>query len=150
MGNICTFLGHRDASAEVKSGLAVAVRKLIIENRVDTFWLGGHGNFDNYAAQILRKLKAEFPHIQLILILAYPQQLQKFDSLLPFDGFDYPADAQATPYKYAISARNRYMVKNADFVISYVWKEYGGAYEALKIAQNNNKTIINLAQKTGS
>lgn len=150
MRNICTFLGHRDTEAEVKPLLEITIRKLIIENQVDTFWLGGYGNFDNYAAQILRKLKAEFPNIQLILILAYSQQLRKFGNLLPFDGFDYPAEAEAAPYKYAISGRNRYMVKNADFIISYVWKEYGGAYEALKIAQNNNKTIINLAQKTGS
>lgn len=150
MRNICTFLGHRDTEAEVKPLLEITIRKLIIENQVDTFWLGGYGNFDNYAAQILRKLKAEFPNIQLILILAYSQQLRKFGNLLPFDGFDYPAEAEAAPYKYAISGRNRYMVKNADFIISYVWKEYGGAYEALKIARNDNKTIINLAQKTGS
>lgn len=146
MNKICTFFGHRDVDSSIEPSLERAIRKLIKINNVRIFWIGGYGCFDKCAARILRRLKGEYPHICTILIIAYPQQLHKYESILPFDGFDYPPEAQLAPYRFAISGRNRYMAKNADFIIAYVNREYGGAYTALKIAQNNNKTIINLAK----
>lgn len=146
MTKICTFFGHRDVDSAIEPFLERAIRQLIEKENVRIFWIGGYGCFDKCAACILRRLKREYPYIRTILIIAYPQQLHKYESILPFDGFDYPPEAESAPYKFAISGRNRYMAKNADFIIAYVDREYGGAYTALKIAQNNNKIIINLAK----
>lgn len=151
MEKICTFFGHRDTNLTIKPLLKHTIRNLIEEHEVTTFWIGGYGTFDKCAAQILRNLQIEYPFIKIILIIAYVDQLNRYGDTLPFDCFDYPTEVEVAPRKFAISARNRYMAKNTDFVIAYVQKEYGGAYDAMKIAKNNKKAIINLAeQKTGS
>lgn len=59
----------------------------------------------------------------------------------------YPAEVEAAPYKLAIPVRNRYMVKNADYIISYIYREYGGAYEAVIQAKIYKKVVINLANE---
>ena len=145
MGKICTFFGHRDIYYELIPFIKEQARRLITEENVDTFWVGGHGKFDSQAISALRNLQHEYPHIKIILVIAYVSQLHRYGTELPFDGFDYPPAAEAAPYRFAISARNRYMAQNTDFVIACVLSKYGGAYEALRIAARCNKTIINLA-----
>ena len=39
------------------------------------------------------------------------------------------------------------MVDNSNFLIAYVYKNYGGAYEVVSYAKKKNKEVINLAQK---
>ena len=146
MGKICTFFGHRDAPSDIECLMEKQIRKLITEENVDTFWIGGHGNFDSLATKVLNKVQEEFPHISIIIIIAYPRQLHKYDKIFPFDFFDYPPEVEASPYKFAISARNCYMAKNTDFVIGYINREYGGAYEVFQYAKKLNKNIINLAK----
>lgn len=49
-----------------------------------------------------------------------------------------------TPPKFAIIKRNEWMMTNADVVIAYVGREYGGAYRSLQIAKRKKKKIINI------
>ncbi len=72
----------------------------------------------------------------------YEEEIWKLAAEFPFDTFDYPPEVESAPYKFAISARNRYMAKNTDFVIAYINREYGGAYDAVNIAQNNKKNVL--------
>ena len=146
MEKICAFFGHRDVSSKVNLLIENAIRQLIDEEKVDTFWVGRHGNFESLAITVLKKLKLEYPKIKIILIISYVQQLHYYGDSLPFDGFDYPVDAELAPRKFAISARNKYIAKNADYIIAYVCRKYGGAYNALCIAKKHGKTIINLAE----
>ena len=146
MGKICAFFGHRDAPLALESSIEKQVRKLITEENVDTFWIGGYGNFDSLATKVLNKLQKDFPHISIILIIAYPRQLHQYDKVFPFDSFDYPPEVESAPYKFAISARNRYMAKNTDFVIAYINREYGGAYDAFQYTKRLKKNIINLSK----
>lgn len=142
MGKICAFFGHRDAPSALKYSVQEQVRKLIIEENVDTFWVGGYGKFDALATSVLHKLQKEFPHISIILIIAYPRQLHQYGETLPFDCFDYPVEVQTSPFRFSITARNRYMAKNTDFVIAYIIKEYGGAFDAVHIAQKSKKNVV--------
>ena len=48
------------------------------------------------------------------------------------------------PPKFAISKRNQWMIKNADVIIAYVNRSYGGAYNSLQAAKRTNKKIINI------
>lgn len=45
--------------------------------------------------------------------------------------------------------RFRYEVEHADYFICYINKEYGGAYDAFKLAKRRNKKVINLADDEG-
>ena len=85
MGKICTFFGHRDAPLALESSIEKQVRKLITEENVDTFWIGGYGRFDSLATRVLNKLQKDFPDISIILIIAYAQELQKIDALISED-----------------------------------------------------------------
>lgn len=60
-----------------------------------------------------------------------------------YDEILYP-ELEQTPLKFAISKRNEWMVKHADYVFAYVNTHYGGAYNALK---PYNKLIIGLSTK---
>ena len=141
MGNICAFFGHRDTPSDVEDSIEKLVRKLITQENVDTFWVGGYGKFDALAARVVHKLKNEFPQISLVLILAYPRQLHQYGENFIFDAFDYPPEVEAAPYKFAISARNRFMARNADFIITYIAREYGGAYKAVNLALKFAKCV---------
>jgi len=145
MGKICTFFGHRNTPDKIFPKLKDQIFTLITKQNVDTFWIGGHGNFDWLACKAINSLKDIFPNIKIIFVVAYLQQIHnKFEGQSPFDNFDYPLEAQICPRRFAISARNRYMAQNTDFVITYIKLKAGGAYDAAKIARNSLKTIINL------
>lgn len=78
------------------------------------------------------------------ILAAYTRQLHAYGDIFPFDGFDYPDVVECAPHKFAISARNRYMALNADFIIAYVCCDYGGAYETVRAARNHDKPVIEI------
>lgn len=59
-----------------------------------------------------------------------------------YDGIIYPG-LEKIPYKFAISARNKWMVEQADVVIFYIDHTWGGAYSAYIHAKRKGKQIIN-------
>jgi len=48
------------------------------------------------------------------------------------------------PLRFAILKRNEWMMKNADLIIAYVKRNYGGAYKSLQVAKRKKKKIINI------
>lgn len=144
---VCTFFGHRDAPPEVYPHLKETIRYLIEEKDVSVFMLGNKGNFDKYAAQALHELKQDYPHIHIMLIIAYVSELNKGDDFNYYDGFDYPPEVEAAPRRFAHSARNRFMAKACHYAIIYVWHEWGGAFEASKIVYAQHKEVFNLYQR---
>lgn len=60
-----------------------------------------------------------------------------------YDYIVYPS-LEKFPLKFAIKYRHMYMVDCAEWVISYVVQNYGGAYNTYKYAEKKNKKIYNL------
>jgi len=145
MGKSCTFFGHRDTPASVKPLLEKTLRHLIEQEHFDLFMLGYKGNFDKYALQVLRELKQDFPFIRIQFVAAYVRELN--DEKIPdcFDMFDYPPIIEASPKKFAFSARNRYLAECCDCAVVYVARGWGGAYEATYYFLSKKKHIVNLA-----
>ncbi|MBE5780814.1 MAG: hypothetical protein E7328_03205 [Clostridiales bacterium] len=140
---ICTFMGHGDAPPDVVPLLTDVLSQLIRCHPNACFYLGTHGNFDAYAAMVLHALKQEYPGIRCYRILAYyPVKTcegEGFPILMP-DGLE------RIPKRFAISHRNRWMIKEADCVIGYVARSYGGAAQFFQYAQHLQKMCINLAK----
>ena len=71
------------------------------------FYLGGYGCFDHFVFSILRKLKKDFPNIELIFISPYLDssysKLQIANEI--YDGTLYPP-LETVLKKYAILKRN--------------------------------------------
>ena len=61
------------------------------------------------------------------------------------DSSIYPP-IESVPLKFAIAKRNEWMMENADLVIAYVNRNYGGAYQSLQIAKRRKKKIINIGE----
>ena len=154
MGKICAFFGHRTVPYYLAENKHIerAIISLIETEGVDTFWFGGNGDFDCYASSVARYIQKNiYPHIKRIFVAAYMQQItpsigNQISAVdLDYDGFIYPDEVELAPRRFAITYRNRYEVEHADFFICYITTEYGGAYDAFKLAKRRNKKVINLA-----
>jgi len=136
---IITFAGHRkvEEPETVRHWLYGTVTQLI-ENGTETFYLGGYGEFDEMAAQVVKEHKEKYPNIRSVLIVAYPNR--KWDTEL-YDECLYPLTEKVTP-RAAIPKRNEWMMKTADVVVSYITHVGGGAEKSVGIAKKAGKKII--------
>jgi len=101
------------------------------------------------AASVIRRLKKEagYDNVFLTLVLPYEtaelrNNTESFESY--YDSIEICEASADCNFKYAIVARNRDMIDRSDTVIVYVKNESGGAYQALKYAEKNQKRVINL------
>lgn len=136
---IVTFCGHSEIDqTEGFSTWLDMILPSLIEGGADTFYLGGYGAFDRLAAAAVRKQKETYPHIEMILVLAY---LSRDIDAARYDGTTYPP-LEKVPPRYAIVRRNEWMVRESDIVISGVTHDWGGAAKTLEFAQKKRKVIF--------
>lgn len=136
---IVTFCGHREVREpeKVRKWVYETVEGLIREG-ADCFYLGGYGQFDSMAADVVQEQKQKYKHITSVLVLPYIDR--EYDT----NGYDesiYPP-LENVPRRYAISKRNEYMVDNADVVVAYVVFSFGGASKTLRYAERKHKRIV--------
>ena len=132
--SVCTFFGHRDCPSSIEPNLKQALIHLIDAQSVDTFYVGNHGAFDAMVRSTLAELMQDYPHIRCAVVLAYP-----FPSRLP-DGIE------AAPKRFAISYRNKWMLKQSHFVVTYITHDWGGAAQFASLAKKQKKTVLNLTK----
>ena len=68
-GKSCFFIGHRDADERLLPRLELVVDRLIQEDGVRYFYVGGYGGFDRLAAAAVRRMKQKYPDITMMLVL---------------------------------------------------------------------------------
>lgn len=136
---IVAFCGHRQVENEneVRHWLENVVDDLIRKG-ADVFYLGGYGGFDRMALSVVNKAKEVHPGLKTILVLPYLDRSMDLDA---YDGSIYPP-LEKVPRRYAISRRNRWMVDQANVVVTYVIHEWGGAATTLRFAEAKRKTIM--------
>ena len=141
-----TFCGHSKINrTESFSKWLDMILPSFIEGGAATFYLGGYGAFDGLAATALRKLKETYPHIKVVLVLAY---LNRDIDTSRYDSTTYPP-LEKVPPRYAIVKRNEWMVSESDVVISGVTHSWGGAAKTLEFAQRKKKVIFQYPTQTG-
>lgn len=94
----------------------------------------GRGDFDSLCARACKELKAEHPGIEAVYVTSYlgiseQARIREMQMCGLCDGALYPP-LEGTPPKFAISKRNEWMMENADLIIAYVERGYGGAYQS--------------------
>ena len=149
---ICTFAGHRQVfESKISENLQNVLEGFMEKDTRFVFLNGGMGQFDALCAGAVRSLKKRHPEkeIQLCLVIPYlsvkinaeKSYLQSmYDEILMPEGVEY------AHYKAAISKRNRWMVDQADCLVSYIIRQYGGAYQTFRYAQKKSIPIINVAK----
>ena len=145
MGKVCAFFGHSDLcgrSDQITPKLRAVLIDLIEHKDVDTFYVGNHGEFDILSSRQACDLKSLYPHIQVIVVLCYPNELQYLKCL--FTDILMPAEIEAAPKRACIVKRNHWVADNADYIVGFIRYEIGGAHRALQYARKHNKQIINI------
>lgn len=138
----CTFFGHRDCLEAIKPRLREVLVNLITNHSVDMFYVGHQGQFDAYVYSELKKLKREYPQINYAVVLAYmPGKKAEYD-----DSSDtmLPEGIESVHPHYAISWRNNWMLKQSDYVVTYITHSWGGATQYANKANRQGKFVINL------
>ena len=145
-----SLFGHRqiDDVRQLEKQLSPIIKEIIRTKTYVTFLLGRNGEFDLYAATVVKHLQNESgkENNEFICVLPYPEKDMEYYEQY-YDGVVIPESIGRCYPQGAITKRNRWMVEQADLVVCYVEREKGGAYTALKYAKKLGKKIINIAKK---
>ena len=149
----CTFAGHSFVfSATVEDRLRDEIESYLADIDGASFYVGGRGEFDKMAASAVRAAKARNPSkkIRLFLVEPYMEHRLNADKTYyeqMYDGVLIPEELIGVHPKAAIHKRNRWMCDQAELLIAFVCRDFGGAYETLQYAERKgNIRIINLAE----
>ena len=138
----CTFFGHGDCSDDLRPLLKNVILDLIATHGVDMFYVGHQGQFDAYVHNELKKLKHEYPQINYAVVLAYmPGKKTEYDD---YSDTMLPEGIESVHPHYAISWRNNWMLRQSDYVVTYITHSWGGAYQYAEKARRQKKIVINL------
>lgn len=146
----CTFAGHREVlEPSIHNLLVDALEKIVRESNEITFYTGGMGEFDVMCVAAVRQLKRHFHEKKICLYLVCPYMTMSInrDSYYLKEQYDdilIPSELMGCHYKSAITQRNRWLVDHSDIIITYVKRDYGGAYTTKKYAGRKGLTIIDL------
>ena len=145
------FFGHRYVTdiLKVENSLEDYIRKLIDEKEYVEFLVGRNGDFDQCVSSSVHRVRNKHRNDNSALVLVLPYATAEYlNNEASFH--DYYTDVEisysaskAHP-KSAIQIRNREMVDRADLVICYVEHKEGGAWQTIRYAIREGKTVINL------
>ena len=147
------FFGHRyiDNILKVEEQLEDHIRKLLQEHEYVDFLVGRNGDFDQCVSSSVLRVRKNYrdDNSSLILVLPYPtseyiNNEQYFEEYYNEIEVSYAA-SKAHP-KSAFQIRNREMVDKADLIICFVEENTGGAWQTVKYAIEQGKTVINLSK----
>ncbi|MCQ2443598.1 MAG: hypothetical protein MJ077_10915 [Oscillospiraceae bacterium] len=138
------FFGHHDCPDSAKPLIRQRILELYEKAPNTEFYVGNQGRFDALVLSVFKDLMQEGEKPNFCVVLAYhPDQAPMPD--IPFEFTLYPEGIEKTPKRFAISWRNKWMVRNSDTVICYIRHWHGGAAKFVEMAEKKGKTIINLA-----
>ena len=141
----CTFFGHRDCPSSIKPKLLEVLIDLIENHGVDMFYIGRQGVYDGIVRSVLKELVSVYPHINYAVVLErIPQKRDEFDAR-DYSDTVLPEGIETVHPRFAISWRNKWMIRQSDYVVTYITHSWGGAAQFAEIAKRQKKTVINLA-----
>lgn len=143
------FIGHRQLFAkDIDERLTNAIRAEI-ENGCMSFTMGTHGEFDSLALYICRKLRHDYPKMQIEVVLTSLHIIEKerncdFDRYYDVNTVMY--EIEDVHYKRQITLSNKKMIDTCDTLICYVntSENSSGAKTALRYAEKRGLNVINL------
>ena len=128
--------------------LLSVIEDLILNESINEFWVGNYGDFDKLSAKAVRVLKEKYSDIQLNLVVPcltseineYKEQYYRnYDNVIIAD------IPEKTPRNLRIIKSNEYTIQNAEILVCYVERSFGGAAKTLDYAEKRARIrIINL------
>lgn len=132
----CTFFGHRDSPESIRGAVRETITELIENKGADVFYVGNEGAFDRMVRDELKLLSEKYRGIGYFVVL----------SRMPKRGEDIecsilPEAVAACPSRFAVDRRNRWMIGESDYVVSYVTNKFGGAAKYTDIARRRGRVL---------
>ena len=141
----CFFIGHREADERLLPRLESEIGRLIQEENVRDFYVGGYGGFDRISAAAVKRVKQKHPDTTLMLVLPYHPAERAVPTPDGFDGTYYPDGLENTPRRYAIVRTNKIMVDTCDWLVCYVRHGASNSRNLLEYAERRaNKGLIKI------
>lgn len=147
----CTFAGHREVlHANIRENLYALLLELVAMDTQFCFLAGGMGQFDAMAEAAVRRLKRAFPEkeIRLVLVLPYMKRSVSEHPEIYHGRYDeiiIPENSATEHFKRAITVRNRWMAEQAQVLIAYVYRNFGGAFEMAEYAKGLAREVLFVA-----
>ena len=139
----CAFFGHRNYSyAPFREKIESCICDLIKNHGVTEFLNGFRGDFDNICARAVFSMKKHYPNIKNIMVMSYHPQ-ENFSLPQYFDESVYLLERSVMP-KFAVFYTNQAIVQQADFIVSGVVHDWGGAWTACNYARKQKKIILSV------
>lgn len=151
---VACFSGHRKLPqncTELQANLEKTIVELI-ERGVVFFGDGAALGFDQMAAETVLRLKKNYPHIKLVMVLPCPpeqqslkwndEQKKRYYSIL-----EQSDKLRILSPQYANSCmldRNRHMVEHSGYLICYLRWNSGGTFYTVNYAERCGVEIIRL------
>ena len=144
MGKACTFFGHRDCPSSIKPKLCEVLIDLIENYAVDMFYVGRQGAFDAIVRSVLKELVLVYPHINYAVVLERVPPMRNELAACDYSDTMLPEGIETVHPRFAISWRNKWMIKQSDYVVTYITHSWGGAAQFAEMAAKHGKIIFSL------
>ena len=151
---VACFSGHRRLPQNCEELRATLKKEIIalIECGVVFFGAGGAWGFDMLAEETVLQLKADYPHIRLILVLPCPpdQQTLKWSTdqrQRYYEILERADKVRILSPRYTndcMLARNRHLVDGSAYLICYLREQRGGTAYTVDYADRQGIQIIRL------
>lgn len=120
-----TFAGHRNVfnSYAVREQVDAAIASILTKDTEFNFYSGGMGEFDKLCESAVRSAKVAHTELTIKLVYVSPYMSNSFNTQRDYYEYHYddiliPMELAGVHYKGAITKRNRWLVDNADYLIS--------------------------------
>ncbi len=148
---VCLF-GHRQIEnvIEVETALRNAIEKILSDHEYVEFLIGREGEFDIFAASVIKSIMRNRDTGNCFLTLVMPYLRAGFEKNQAeheayYDSVELCEESAAAHPKAAIRIRNRAMVDRSDLCVFYVTHPSGGAYQTMKYVESINRTILRIS-----
>ena len=151
---VVCFSGHRKLPqnlTEIRENLEKAIISLINQGVV-FFGNGGAVGFDALAATTVLKLKKDYPHIKLVMVLPCPPEQQSLkwneeQKKRYYEILEQADKVRVLSPKYTNTCmldRNRHLVDNSAYLICYLRENSGGTFYTVNYAQQKGLKILRI------
>ncbi len=151
---VACFSGHRNLPqdcTELQTNLEKAIIELI-ERGVVFFGNGAALGFDQMASETVLRLKEDYPHIRLVMVLPCPPEQQssywnneqKKQYYRILERADKVRILSPQYTDKCMLDRNRHMVDNSAYLICYLRQHSGGTFYTVNYAEKRSLEILRL------
>ncbi len=140
---IVSFFGHsRFYPKEGDLERVIALLKKEIKGESVEFFVGRYGGFDRFSFDCAKTYQMKYPNSKIIFVSPYLNASRFKEFVEKCDGSIYP-EIEKVPLKYAIIERNKWVVRQSDFIIFY-YVIAGGVGIVYDYAISKGKKFVNL------